>query len=167
MAIKFRQANESDISVMQKFIFIHGPNPWNFLPEKAVKDHIAEIATGNVFAFIAEQNKQCIGFACAYFDVPANCKKYLDNPKEKIAYLSEIVVHREHAGQGVGSGLIHALADFLKAHHVKYIYTERHADNPGSAGVMLKTGFKIIDEFHDPERRPNGSQKTTVLRLEL
>lgn len=165
--ITIRKATFTDIPQMQEFIFEHGKNSWNFLPEKEVKAHIKEIAAQKVFAFLAEREHECVGFVSAYFGIPAHCQKYIDQPNNKTAYLSEIVVHHDYVGLGIGSGLINTLKEFLIANYVVNLYTERHTDNPGSTGVMVKTGFKIIDEYHDPARRPDGSQKTTVVRLDL
>lgn len=162
-----REAVHPDVGMMQIFIFDHGKNPWNFLPEDEVKAHIAEITTEKVRAYLAEINGECVGFACFYLGLPLSCQKYEKNQMSKVAYLSEIVVHRDHAGQGIGSQLICALKEYLMANNVKRLYAERHADNIGSSGVMVKTGFKIIDEYDDEQRRPTGSKKTVVTRLEL
>ena len=164
--ITLRKAISSDISTMQEFIFKHGENPWNFLPEKEVKAHIAEIAKNTIHAYLAESRDQCVGFACFYLGLPVSCYKYEEN-KEKVAYLSEIVVHRDHVGQGIGNNLIKAIKEYLITHNISRLYAERHADNAGSAGVMRKAGFEIIEEYSDEERRPSGSRKTTVTRLKL
>jgi N-acetylglutamate synthase-like GNAT family acetyltransferase len=165
--IRLRKATIRDILMMQEFIFDHGKNPWNFLPEDEVKDHIAEIKTKKVQAYLAEIDSKCVGFACFYIGIPDSCQKYEMNQTNKVAYLSEIVVHRDYAGQGIGSMLINSLKKHLTTNNIKALYAERHTDNIGSSAVMTKTGFKIIDEYHDIKRRPTGSQKTTVTRLEF
>lgn len=162
-----RQATASDVALMQAFIFKHGENPWNFLPEFEVKAHIADIITKKVQAYLAEVNGECVGFACFYLGLPKSCQRYEENLADNIAYLSEIVVHRDYAGQGIGSKLINALKEHLIANNIARLYAERHADNVGSAKVMSKTGFQIIDEYNDEQRRPTGSKKTVVTRLEL
>ena len=165
--LSIREATYLDIPMMQKFIFEHGKNPWNFLPEDDVKAHIAEINTKSVLAYLAEINNECVGFVCFYLGLPPACQKYEGNQGSNVAYLSEIVVHRDYAGQGIGSNIINVLKEYLIAGKIKRLYAERHADNVGSSGVMIKTGFKIIDEYDDEKRRPTGSKKTTVTRLEL
>lgn len=162
-----RQANSSGVAAMQKFIFEHGKNPWNFLPKKEVKAHIADIATQKVRAYLAEANGECVGFACFYIGLPPSCQKYEKADANDAAYLSEIVVHREHGGQGIGSRLINALKEYLIANNIKKLYAERHADNIPSSKVMTKTGFKIVDEYYDEQRRPTGSKTTVVTMLEL
>jgi len=162
-----REAAHQDIAMMQAFIFEHGKNSWNFLPEDEVRAHIAEITTKKVQAYLEEINDECVGFACFYLGIPPSCQKYEENQINKVAYLSEIVVHRDYVGQGIGSQLINALKENLIANNITRLYAERHADNIGSSGVMTKTGFKIIDEYADEQRRPEGSKKTVVTRLEL
>lgn len=166
--LTIRKALEKDISKLQIFIFLHGKNPWNFLPEKEVKDHISKIATGQVHAFIAEIDNECVGFVIVYLGLPENPHRYEKILNDTVAYLAEIVVHRENVGKGIGKKLIEASkADLVSSYGIKKLYAERHADNLASAGVMNKAGFKIIDEFYDPKRRPTDSQKTVVTCLEL
>ena len=162
-----RKANQIDIPMMQSFIFKHGKNPWNFLPEDVLKAHIAEIKNKKIQAYIAESNDECLGFACFYIGLPSTCQKYERKVSINVAYLSEIVVHRDYVGRGIGSKLINALKGYLIENKVKRLYAERHADNASSSGVMTKMGFKIVDEYIDEPRRSTGSRKTVVTRLEL
>ncbi len=167
MTYVYREAVHHDIAMMQEFIFEHGKNPWNFLPEDEVRAHIAEIAAKKIQAYLAEVNGECIGFVCFYLGLPSSCQKYEESEKNKVAYLSEIVVHRDYVGQGIGSQLINTLKGYLIASNVVRLYAERHADNISSSKVMRKTGFKIVDEYNDEKRRPTGSKRTVVTVLEL
>lgn len=165
--LKIRPATEQDIDRMTHFIFHHGPNDWNYLPEPEVKAHLNDIANGNVYAFIAEVDHQCVGFASAILKLPQHLLKYQTNPDAQCAYLSEIVVHRDETHKGIGSQLIQTLITFLRGKQIDVLYTERHEQNPGSSGVMHKNHFQVIDVFDDPKRRPLGSGKTAVLKVIL
>lgn len=112
--ILIRKAVDLDIPMMQRFIFAHGQNPWNFLPEKEVKEHIVEISSQKVQAYIADIDHDCVGFACFYLGLPLSCQKYQEKSDRSVAYLSEIVVDREHVGKGIGSALVQAVKEFLK-----------------------------------------------------
>ncbi|HSW71447.1 MAG TPA: GNAT family N-acetyltransferase [Gammaproteobacteria bacterium] len=162
-----RKAIDADISMMQVFIFTHGINPWNFLPEDGVKAHLSGISSQMVQAYLAEVNGECIGFASFYLGLPPSCQKYEENQENQVAYLGEIVVHHDYVGQGIGSKLINTLKEHLIANNITRLYAERHADNISSSALMKKTGFKVIDEYDDEQRRPTGTKKTVVTRLEL
>lgn len=165
--ITIRKAVSSDILTLQTFIFEHGKNPWNFLPEDEIKMHIAAINTEEVHAYVAEINNNCVGFASFYLGFPAAYQKYEPYSAKNVAYLSEIVVHSDYVSKGIGGKLITTVKEYLIVNNVSRLYAERHADNVSSAGVMTKTGFKIIDEYYDEQRRFSGSRKTVVTRLEL
>ena len=82
-------------------------------------------------------------------------------------YVGEAVVHREHAGKGLGSRLLKEVLAALAGEDCKEIYIERHEENLASAGMMRKAGFTEVATFDDPQRRSSGSRRTTVCRIIL
>lgn len=167
MTVVLREATGVDIAAMTAFIFEHGANEWNFLPVEDVTLHLAAIADGKTRAVIAETGGALVGFMT--FMASRSLSRYqsiehLGNPH---GYICEAVVHREHAGRGIGTRLIAAAVDRLRAQGFVEIFIDRHEENPGSAGMMRKAGFVEIDTYHDPARRASGSRRTTVCRLSI
>ncbi len=83
------------------------------------------------------------------------------------AYICEAVIHRDMAGQGLGSRLLRQVVSLLAEQGVHDIYIDRHEENAASAGMMRKAGFVELESYADPQRRPYGSGRTTVCRLQV
>ena len=83
------------------------------------------------------------------------------------AYVCEAVIHRDMAGQGLGSRLLNQAVGQLAEQGIADIYIDRHEQNAASAGMMGKAGFVELDTYADPERRPHGSGRTTVCCLQV
>lgn len=165
--VVLREATSADIAAMTAFIFEHGANEWNYLPEEDVALHLAAIADGKTRAMIAEAGGELAGFVT--FMTSRSLSRYqsieqLGNPH---GYICETVVHRAHAGRGIGTRLLAAAIDQLRLQGLAEVFIERHEENPGSAGMMRKAGFVEIDTYHDPARRAFGSRRTTVCRLSI
>ncbi|HXH02037.1 MAG TPA: GNAT family N-acetyltransferase [Candidatus Competibacteraceae bacterium] len=154
-----RDATAADIPALKALIFAHGPNPWNYLPEEEVNAHLDGIADGSTRAVVAEQGGTLIGLAS--FQIIRRFPRYERAPH---GYIAEVVVHRDHAGRGIGSALLEACRQRLQALGVARIYIDRHEENRASAGMMRKAGFVEVETFPDPERRSSGSRRTTVCR---
>ena len=163
-AVAVRGSKAADIPAMLELIFTHGVNQWNFLPEAEVRMHLDGIASGKTQAVIAEFDGGLVGFVTflAQHSLPG---VEAVKPGSLHAYVCEAVVHREHAGKGIGSQLLRAATAALMAQGFNDIYIERHEENLASAGMMRKAGFIEIDCFDDPERRASGSRRTTVCRF--
>ncbi|MGB1244459.1 MAG: GNAT family N-acetyltransferase, partial [Porticoccaceae bacterium] len=80
---------------------------------------------------------------------------------------SEVAVHRDLAGQGLGSELLRLTIDRARALKAQLVLIDRHEENLASAGMMRKTGFNELRTFVDLERRNYGSRKTTVMGYQL
>jgi len=165
--LRIRQATAADIDNLCVLIFEHGPNPWNHLPSVEVTAHLQQIADGSVSALLAEKGSELLGFISyqhsrrfARYQPPARCD-------QEHAYICEAVTHRAVAGQGLGSRLLKQVVAALAEQGVSDIYIDRHEENAASAGMMRKAGFIEIETYADPERRPNGSRRTTVCCLRL
>ncbi|MBD9481836.1 GNAT family N-acetyltransferase [Pseudomonas sp. PDM14] len=162
-----RLARADDVPAMAAFIFEHGPNPWNYLPEEAVLGHLHGIVEGQVQALLAEQEGRLAGFVT--FLHSSNFTRYQPATRRDLpqAYVGEAVVHRELAGQGIGSRLLREVLETLREQGVYDVYIERHEENLGSAGMMRKAGFNEVETFADPNRRATGSRRTTLCYRQL
>lgn len=160
-----RNAAAADIPAMHAFIFEHGTNQWNFLPEEDVAAHLGAIAGGETQAVLAEVNGALAGFVTFMTARGMAHYRSLECRDDAHGYVCEAVVHRQWAGKGIGSRLLHEAVARLAAQGFRDIFIERHEQNLASAGMMRKAGFVEIDTFDDPARRNSGSRRTTVCRL--
>lgn len=144
----------------------HGPNPWNFLPELELAEHLAAIRRGRTQAVVAVCD--CAIVAAVTFEPSDAFHRYQPAGREVEwqGHVREAVVHREHRGRGLGSQLLQAAVARLRQMGMSEIYVERHEENEGSAGMMRKAGFVVIDVFDDPRRRDAGSRRTAVSRYQ-
>ncbi|HUE94171.1 GNAT family N-acetyltransferase [Pseudomonas sp.] len=162
-----RQAQAQDIAGMCALIFEHGPNPWNYLPEVEVREHLQAIAQGSVQALLVERGGEQLGFVS--YQLSRYFARYQPEARrgQLHGYICEAVIHRDMAGQGLGSWLLQQAVLQLGEQGVADIYIDRHEENAASAGMMRKAGFVEIETYADPERRPNGSRRTTVCHLQV
>lgn len=164
-SIAIRAAHAGDVKNMTAFIFTHGPNQWNHLPEEDVGAHISAIDGGKTGAVLAEIDGHLVGFVTFTASRAMTRYQSRDRIGHRHGYVCEAVVHRDHAGKGIGAQLLKAVVSELAAKGYAEIYIERHEENRASAGMMRKAGFIEIDTFDDPVRRTSGSRRTTVCRL--
>jgi len=101
--ILFHTAKKNDVSEMRTLLEAHGPNKWNYLTDEYVTKEFKDLVEGKAIAVIAEFENQIIGFAVIY---PAlnRFPEYTDSEIriENIGYISDVVVHKEYAGKGIG-----------------------------------------------------------------
>jgi ribosomal protein S18 acetylase RimI-like enzyme len=168
---EIRRAQAQDIDDLCALIFAHGPNPWNHLPEAEVRAHLQGIGEGSVQALLAERGGQRAGELLGFVSYQRSQYFQRYQPPQRRgqahAYICEAVVHRDTAGQGLGSRLLKQAVEHLAGQGVRDIYIDRHEENAASAGMMRKAGFVEIETYADPERRPHGSGRTTVCCLRL
>ena len=162
---RLREARPDEASALKTFLLAHGPNPWNYLPEDGVAEHFVDLAARRIGALVVERAGEVAGFV-TYLptlppDHPARAFDQVDGPA---AYVAEAVVHRDHAGKGLGAALLEAVRDRLISLGAGRIYVERHEENAASAGMMRKAGFGEVATFNDPARRASGSRRTTLCR---
>lgn len=164
---EIRQAQAGDIDNLCALILEHGPNPWNYLPEAEVREHLQGIADGVVQAVLVEREGELLGFVS--YRLTRHFARYqLEARRGQLhGYICEAVTHRDMAGQGLGSALLQQAAMQLGEQGVSDIYIDRHEQNAASAGMMGKAGFVEVETYADPQRRPNGSGRTTLCCLRL
>lgn len=163
--VRLREGTPADISVVERFLFEHGPNQWNHLPEDEVRAHVAGIVTGDTMAILAESDGIVVGVTT--YEIGSFYPQYQPQGRKdsEHGYLSEVVTHSKYAGRGVGTRMISEAIERLAARGIKEVYAKRHADNGPSGRMMEKAGMVVVDEFDDPEIRLTGSRKTSVTRI--
>lgn len=161
-----RDGTAADIPALQALILEHGANAWNYLPQEEVRDHVAGLADGRTGAVVALAGDEIVGVVT--YETTVAFRRYQPRARADLVqgHVCEAAVHRGHAGRGIGAALLQAAVQRLQRRGCADIYIERHEDNAASAGMMRKAGFVAIDTFDDPLRRPNGSGRTTVCRLQ-
>jgi L-amino acid N-acyltransferase YncA len=163
-ALLIRSARADDIPALCEFLFDHGVNEWNHLPEGPIKAHLARIADGSAHAVLAERDGALVGFVS--FELSREMAKY-QSPERRDAVhgvVHEAVVHRDLCGQGIGSRLLSAGVERLAELGCREVYVGRHDENAGSAGMMRNAGFEVIDVYDDFDRRTSGNRRTAVSR---
>ena len=160
------QADGSDIPAIEGLILKHGPTDWNHVPEEAIREHLAGIATSTTLAIIAiSKPKQLIVGAVTY-KIGHSYPQYQPADRSVAAhgYVAEVVVHPDFAGRGIGSFLLKSAIQDLTNSDMHEVYAIRHADNVPSRRMMEKAGMILVAEFDDPDIRTTGSQRTAVMR---
>lgn len=165
--LEIRQAQAQDIAGMCELIFEHGPNPWNHLPGDEVIAHLQAIADGTVLAVLAEREGELLGFVS--YQLSRHFERHQPEARrgQLHGYICEAVTHRAVAGQGLGTRLLQQAVMQLGEQGMSDIYIDRHEENAASAGMMRKAGFIEVETYADPQRRPNGSGRTTLCCLRL
>jgi|TARA_B110000967_G_scaffold3016_1_gene3091 ribosomal protein S18 acetylase RimI-like enzyme len=192
--IEFRDASVAELDNLKTFLFEHGPNPWNHLPVAGVDEELALIAQGKASALMAVEQNELLGFAIFYHSdtLPSRYLQYTGGQQPAI-YISEVVVHKAHAGQGIGNQLLIKIIErenplmessadaeivaggaeadgagmIAGAKETTALLIDRHEENLASAGMMRKAGFVTLKTYLDLERRDYGSRKTTVMAYGL
>lgn len=162
--LQIRPASAEDVPAMLALILEHGLNDWNFLPAGPVREHFEAIARGEIQALVAVAGDDLRGLVT--YHESAAFSRFQPDGGGRHAYIAEATVHRGEAGRGLGTRLLRAAIADLSVRGLPDIYCERHEENPGSAGMMRKAGFRELATFDDPQRRPNGSRRTTICYLD-
>jgi L-amino acid N-acyltransferase YncA len=164
MAITFIPAELLHLRALHGFIFEHGANAWNWLPVAGIEFHMRDIAAEEAHALLAMEGGQMLG-AVTYCS-SQDFARYQPTERKNAdhGYVCEVVVRRDQTGRGLGAQLLERAVQALQAEGLQEMYIDRHEENAASAGMMRKAGFVELETFADPERRPNGSGRTTVCR---
>lgn len=174
--IEFRDSSVAELDKLRTFLFEHGPNPWNHLPVAGVDEELALIAQGKASALMATEQNELLGFAIFYHrnTLPTRYLQYTRDNQPAI-YISEVVVHKAHAGQGIGNQLLMHIIERANPlvgsptgpKEPTALLIDRHEENLASAGMMRKAGFVTLKTYLDLERRDYGSCKTTLMAYGL
>ena len=163
MNIHSRVLEENDFNEMKALLLRDGPNEWNFLTEASIQHQFNLIKEGKAEAILAE-DERIIGFAVLIFGefCPKKIQKY--TKLESVAYINDVIVSKNHSGQGIGRNLLLGCVSMAKIRKFKEVYIERHEENLASAGMMAKAGFNVVETFFDPKKRFFGSKNTSMLK---
>ncbi|SFK50141.1 GNAT family N-acetyltransferase [Lysobacter sp. cf310] len=156
-----RVARRADIAAIHALIREHGPSPWNYLAEPALSEHLRAIGNG-VDAVLAHLDEALVAVVTYADSDDFACYQSAGRERARHGHIGEVVVHRDHRGAGLGARLLGEAVAQLRARGLRECYAERHEENAGSAGMMRKAGFVVVDSFHDPVRRNVGSCRTAV-----
>ena len=163
----YRKALTKEFDPLKSFIFKHGPNPWNYLPEEGIKNIFSRLADNHGEALIACEGETIIGLAIFFYPsaLPENFQQYANS--ELAIYIAEVVVHSDYSGRGIGSQLLSEIIAKAPSLNATKVLLDRHEENVASAGMMRKAGFVEICTLSDLDRRHSGSRKTTVLGFDI
>lgn len=166
MTAGFVEAQACHLSDLLDFILTQGANEWNWLPLAGVQAHVDDIAHGRARAVLALDDGQLLG--AVTFCLTDEFSRYQLPTQAQIrhGYVCEAVVRADQAGRGLGTKLLQQAIALMAAQGVRTVYIDRHEENAASAGMMRKAGFVEIDTFAEPARRPHGSGRTTVCRVQ-
>ncbi len=150
---------------MVTFLFKHGQNQWNYLPEEGIAAEFQCLNSGEAIAFIAEDTNM-VGFAISLLSQA--CPEYLwkYTPLSKIMFIADVVVGADHAGKGIGSELLKLSIAQSVTLRCESVFIERHEENLASAAMMNRAGFTLVETFYDPGKRHSGSQNSSILKIE-
>ena len=160
-------AQPEQVEEMKSLLWQHGQNQWNHLPEVEVDEEFEQVFVKATPAIVCHNHNVLVGISTIF--ISNNCPNHLGRYDDlsSMGYISNVVVHTEHNGKGIGTGLLKSSIDVIRQAGMGVIYIERHEENIGSAGMMRKSGFEIVETFYDPERRNSGSCKTSVMNLKI
>jgi len=163
----YRNAVSEEFDFLKSFIFKHGPNTWNYLPEDGINKTFALLADNHGEVLVACEGDTIVGLAIFFYPsaLPEKFQQYTHS--EPAIYIAEVVVHSDYSGRGIGSQLLHKIIAKASDLGARKILLDRHEENAASAGMIRKAGFAEICTFSDLARRHSGSRKTTVLSFEL
>jgi L-amino acid N-acyltransferase YncA len=165
LTLNYRKAEPGDIQEMQDLLLTEGKNPYNYLPEDGVREHLQAIAAGKTEAILAVSGGRMVGFVSYVWGRVYPQYEPLENREKDHGYIAEAVVAGRWRGEGVGTRLVQLAKEELTKKGFHTIYAMRHAENRASARMLEKANFEEVATFPDPERRHFGSRKTTVCRF--
>ncbi|CUA83132.1 Ribosomal protein S18 acetylase RimI and related acetyltransferases [Gulbenkiania indica] len=160
--ITLRPATAFDADALRELILIHGPNPWNWLPPEGVEATLMQLVAGQAGAVLAEAGPQLVGAVIHRREDIYPALRPVEVPAVQAAFIVEAVVHRDHAGQGIGARLLASACAHLADRGCLWVVADRHEENAASAGMMRKAGFAELAVYDDPQRRTSGTGRTTV-----
>ena len=163
MKIHSRHLEKNDFTEMKELLLREGPNAWNFITEDSIQ-HQFDLIDGNEAKAILAEDEGIIGFAVLILGKSSPSKLEEYTALESVAYINDVVVTQDHSGKGIGKKLLLECVSIAKLLNYREVYVERHEENLVSAGMMTKAGFKLVETFHDPNKRFVGSRNTAVLK---
>jgi len=161
--IEYRKALMTEISELKKLLWKYGPNEWNYLTKEGVDDEFKLVENGTASVHVATFENEIVGFSVLIdgTEAPTYLRKYCSG--EDMCFVGDVVVSSEHSGKGIATQLLENCLKEGKSKGAKIVLIERHEENLGSAGMMKKAGFSVVDTFYDPDKREFGSRNSVIL----
>ncbi|PJE54249.1 GNAT family N-acetyltransferase [Marinomonas sp. BSi20584] len=166
--ITLRQAALEELADVKALLWNHGPNEWNYLTEEGVDAEFSLIEHGTAVAMVAVDSlgagsNQIIGFAVLIDGAvsPDYLAKY--SALNELFFIGDVVVSSAYSG----TKLLECCIEKSKEKRATVVLIERHEENLASAGMMRKSGFKVVETFYDPTKRSAGSRKTSILECRV
>lgn len=164
---EYRLAKPEELETLKAFLFHHGANFWNHLPQEGVDNEFSLVAAEHASALVAYSEEQPVGLGIFYHP-QALPNYYLKFSQGRPAiYIAEVVVHKDYGGRGIGTSLLKDIIQRGVQLGAEILLIDRHTENAVSAGMMRKAGFTELSTFIDLDRRDFGNRSTTVLFYDL
>ncbi len=106
---------------------------------------VACLASDTNFMFVAEEDKKIVG--CCRVEI-RDAEPVLIEPK--LAYLHDVIVHKDYQRQHVATALIETIEPFVeKELEIKLIKTRLYTFNSAAQGLFLKRGYtNLYSEYY-------------------
>lgn len=104
-----------------------------FWDEELLKDWVA----GDDVMLVVESGGRVVGFMLTQI-----------HKATKAGYLSDVAIHPDWRGQGIGSRLIEAVLARLKERGIQYVYGLTKVENEKIHGLLKKFGFTQGNAFY-------------------
>jgi ribosomal-protein-alanine N-acetyltransferase len=104
-----------------------------FWDEELLKDWVA----GDDVLLVVEADGEVVGFMLTQI-----------HKATKAGYLSDVAIHPDFRGRGVGSRLIEAVLARLKERGIQYVYGLTKVENDKIHGLLKKFGFTQGNAFY-------------------
>lgn len=165
--IEYRKAQLNELEELKALLWKYGPNEWNYLTQEGVDSEFNLVKQGHAEVIVATVERELVGLAVLIDGSvsPDYLQKYCT--MDSMLFIGDVVVSSLHSGKGIATNLLKYCLEVAKNKGAVTVLIERHEENLGSAGMMRKAGFTILDTFLDAEKRSAGSQKTSILEFKL
>jgi len=158
------QVVRPDVAALHRFFLEHGANEWNYLPSEELRAHLLKTQSGEVRCVCAYSAGKLLGVATYEVGNFYSWHRAAEELNTPVGYVAEVTVHKDQQKQGIGADLLRYALAALRAEGMTTVFAKRHEENLGSAGMLRKAGFQIVDTFPDPIRS-TGSRCTSVERF--
>ena len=161
--VQYTLASPENVDEMRTFLYEHGKNQWNHIPEEGVDAEMRAVTEGRAFARLALVDCEIGGFAVAYPGYARFSKlNDPDIPASAVGYIGNVVVDTQHVGKGIGAALLEHVKTDMAGRGMRLVNIDCHEENTASRGMMRKAGFTELAVFEDLNRRFVGSRRTFV-----
>lgn len=156
-----RAATIRDVQLVTDFIFEHGNNGLNYLPEEETKYELRQLGGNAVQGKLAFDHSGLLGAVVYTKTRIFDAYRRRSARKTHHGLIQEAVVHKDAVGHGIGTLLLSESIRELRRNGVEDVFATHDADNIASARMMEKNQMVVVDTYFD-ERRTSGSRFTVI-----